>query len=1072
MGAGQAGSVLARAVGSVLGIALLGAGAPYLLWQATAAVGPDGLDAMAHLLSRQDTADAVLLVILAVGWLAWITFAVALLVEVPAQVRGRRAVRLPGLRLSQQAAGVLVTGVLAVLSSTAVASAAPSPGPAATAEAEPGPSQVTSGSSATAERGHEAEGTEQADEGPRARPTFTVRDTRPAQSLWSIAEELYGDGAQFTRIAELNEGRVMVDGSRFVSAGDIRPGWELLLPEDEGGEGRGSHAPSGERGAPRAVTVAPGDTLSKIAEDKLGEADRYPEIFDLNRGARTPQGQRLTDADQIVPGQRLVLPSDGEQPSRQNPPAPPKESAPRPPAEKDERKPDDAKPTPAPSRTEAASPAPSTSTTTPESPRPSTGTTVQPEATPAAVRTAAGVTALTAAVVVAGLAVRRRLQQRRRKPGESIAMAPEASTTEQRLVEDAEPAAVTALDTALRSMARAAGDAGIDVPALKAAMVTRRTIRVLPLDPGEPVKPFTAEPEGSWWSLAPGAELLTAEDAAATPCPYPGLVTLGADGERSIVLLNLPSSDVVLLSGSATEVREVCTSLVLEVAMSPWAEQAEVLAVGFGRELPRLMPTARLRHVPDAAAAARDLGEWLLERHQSPGAEHESWLLVCADSVTSDEAWQLAEALAAAPEGKVAMVLPASCGAVFPRGQVWDAAPDVEQLIEDVEKDLVLQRMSSPDYQDLLSALSATTEPAEPAEAPWDQVVDEPAEDTAAEGRPENVAEDGAGEPNGNRPFPALVKAAADPAPDGDTAQPPTGPELPPTLVENDEVEVEPSSDASADVEPASASRTAEKADAPAEPQLRVMGTVELTGLETTSRAPKLAALAALLFFRPGRDPETLCEAMGPNEPWSPATLNQRVRELRNRLGSDPDGNPYVLRRSGKDSPYALSPALTCDWAWFEERAAAGLAADGSEGLPELESALSLVRGRPLAGRDFGWALPQQQRMISRIIDIAHCVAVLRTVPGRHQNLDAARHAIMIGLEVESTAELLYRDWMRTEHEAGNRHGLRTAITRAQQAARRLDCALEPETEELIASLTQDSARPADSARTSGRAFV
>lgn len=110
--------------------------------------------------------------------------------------------------------------------------------------------------------------------------------------------------------------------------------------------------------------------------------------------------------------------------------------------------------------------------------------------------------------------------------------------------------------------------------------------------------------------------------------------------------------------------------------------------------------------------------------------------------------------------------------------------------------------------------------------------------------------------------------------------------------------------------------------------------------------------------------------------------------------------------------------------------------------------------------------------MISRIIDIAHCVAVLRTVPGRHQDLDAARHAIMIGLEVESTAELLYRDWMRTEHEAGNRHGLRTAITRAQQAARRLDCALEPETEELIASLTQDSAKPADRPRTPGRAFV
>ena len=48
-------------------------------------------------------------------------------------------------------------------------------------------------------------------------------------------------------------------------------------------------------------TVKAGDTLSKIAKDKLGDANAYHEIFNANR-------DQLSDPDKIKPGQVLKLP--------------------------------------------------------------------------------------------------------------------------------------------------------------------------------------------------------------------------------------------------------------------------------------------------------------------------------------------------------------------------------------------------------------------------------------------------------------------------------------------------------------------------------------------------------------------------------------------------------------------------------------------------------------------------------------------------------------------------------------------------------------------------------------------
>jgi hypothetical protein len=231
-----------------------------------------------------------------------------------------------------------------------------------------------------------------------------------------------------------------------------------------------------------------------------------------------------------------------------------------------------------------------------------------------------------------------------------------------------------------------------------------------------------------------------------------------------------------------------------------------------------------------------------------------------------------------------------------------------------------------------------------------------------------------------------------------------------------------------------------------------VLGPVDVDGLGRTGHGPRTAQLAALLYFRPGRTADVLCADMDPISPWSHATLNARLQGLRRALGNDPDGNPYVPRRSNGDTPYTLAAGVHCDWPRFVRLAEHALP-HGPAGLPALEEALSLVRGRPFGNRAPAWAEPHQQEMITRIVDVAHAVATHRTHKGPHHDLAAARKAIATGLDVDDAAELLYRDWLMIEHAAGNRPGLHAVITRVQAVNRALDCPMEIETEQLIHEL-------------------
>ncbi|WP_231934680.1 LysM peptidoglycan-binding domain-containing protein [Micromonospora viridifaciens] len=78
-------------------------------------------------------------------------------------------------------------------------------------------------------------------------------------------------------------------------------------------------------------TVERHDTLSKVAKQWLGDADRWPEICRLNKHRHFPRvGGTLRDCDLIYPGWELRLPADARPPADATPATPPAPPTPPP----------------------------------------------------------------------------------------------------------------------------------------------------------------------------------------------------------------------------------------------------------------------------------------------------------------------------------------------------------------------------------------------------------------------------------------------------------------------------------------------------------------------------------------------------------------------------------------------------------------------------------------------------------------------------------------------------------------------------------------------------------------------
>lgn len=1054
-------SIRQRLTGLVAILALVGivAGLPALLLTIGANPIPTtlpGWNDLVGTLTAPDDGSVVIYLFTVAAWLAWAFLAVSIVVEVISRIRGIRAPQLPGLRLPQGAArGLVGAAALLFVTTPLIAHAQPADRiPTETHHQQPATTRLAA---------HPAgDGTEEHDEQKR---THVVQ---AGESLWSIAEKYLGDGDRYREIAKPNYGRPQADGHHLTRQHWLNEGWVLELPDRHTDRDRQPQNDAAKNATTR--TVREGDTLWSIAEETLGDGNRYPAIFKASRHVEQPGGYRITDPDEISAGWTVVIPDrkDTKAPDKRDDnttktseqadtdlnPATDRQQQERP---SPERRPSQPRATADPSAsappvtTAPATTAPTQTPATQTAP-PAAGDTAddtaaadsQDEAYP--VRTAAGVGSLLAAGVIGLVAARRVRQQRHRRQGARLPMPePAAAHTEQQLRAAADPLSVETVDIALRELARGCAATGQPLPAVRAARLTPDQFDLYLAEDAELPEPWTGTVDATVWTLTPDSVGdLDPRTVADVPAPYPALVTIGHDTEDGHVFLDLEHIAALNLAGDRDTSHEILAAIAIELATSTWADDLQVTLVGAYPELEDALQTGRIRYVPtidrvlDELRQRADQDRAALHAASTPdlrharvtGAAPDSWnpeIVLIAGPLTDRHRSQLADLLDTLPRVAIAAVT-----TEIPLGE-WrldkiTAGRDTA-ILEPVGLTVRPQRVDADSYAHILDMVATAND--DPTPAPTDR---EPDPGSPPPPEPVNIDD------HRQRP------AAPDEEPDtatvadaSDAASTDTTDSVDPRPHDLD-VGVEEPAEESADVQELPRAR----------PIIRVLGPVDLENaagtVEQTKRA-RLLEYAAYLASNPGATPSSIDDAIWPNRA-SQDNLNTRntaTSKLRKWLGENAAGEPYLPRHS-----YTYADEVDYDWTQFNQLVGANPATASTQ---HLERALALVRGRPYDGvhpRRYSWAEPLRQEMISAVVDAAYELAHRRLMDGRWR---AAEEAVVTGLSLEPGIERLWRLRILAAHEARNRRSEQEAIDRMLIITDELGGDLEPETEQLLAAL-------------------
>lgn len=595
------------------------AGVPATLVAIGATAVPDQLptlDQVTTALTSRDDGTLTLRVLAVLAWAAWAFLAGTIALEVLSRVRGVTAPHLPGLALPQSAARALVGAAVllfvagpSVALPTVAAAPAAAAAPAWTAATTPTQPATLSARQATAP--------------PQVTPTAAAASTDPTrthtvtrgESLWSIAAAELGDGHRWRELADLNPGK---PGPQWT----IHPGTRLRLPAAE-------HHPPGTTQQPsngRTHTVMAGDTLSQIAQDRLGDAEKYPDIFEASRHTRQADGRQLSDPDLIYPGWQLTIPSPTARTTAPPPtatPPPPVPDTPEPGTQRTGAKPADpgppASPAPngrtAPGVTGRAAPAPGV--TAAPSPAPATtgdrgnaATTTSPDdaeaGAPWLVAGLVGAPVLVASMWML-LRQRRAVQFRHRRPGRTIATPPPVLAPIEKTLATLAPAAqptVEFVDAVLRHLACERAAAALPMPGVAAVEIGRHDLTLHLHAPAQLAPPWTNLGGRTRWCLPAGTDPADLSDLVPDqPAPYPLLVTIGTSDTGHLWLLNC--EDLTLtLTGDPTYADDFARYLAAEIACNPWSAWVTLDCVGVAADVAPLNPDRIRPHSTETDPAA------------------------------------------------------------------------------------------------------------------------------------------------------------------------------------------------------------------------------------------------------------------------------------------------------------------------------------------------------------------------------------------------------------------------------------------------------------------------------------
>lgn len=966
------------------------------------------------------TSDTVVGAIVALGWFAWAQMTVCILIEAVSAIRhgadylaGATA---PRVRLAapgqQELARLLVASVAAL-------------GIGATAVVTTGGAAIYSSTTTTAPAHAETNASihpaTAAPPGVRHSGPASMVTTTTNTTAWRLAETHLGDGTHWRQILDLNRGARLHDGTTF-SAGTqtIPAGSTLRLPTGANqhvGRAEPTAATEAQKTAP--YTVAPGDTLWDISEDKLGDPSRYPELYEASKDTLQPGGEHLTDPDLIKPGWRITIPgartrqphsddyknsSQAEKPTADTGPDPVPEAG----------RTSQTMPTEEPTlQGETTPPAPAE--TAPDAVNsPKADGHDEEEITdqdnlltaPWALAGLTGAGVLLASGLLLGLRQRRRAQFRNRHPGRTIAAGgPELAPAEKTITASGAlgEAALEYLDSALRRLAGAAHANRSVMPAVAAVEIdiTRNDTGRLTLhlsEPGDLPDPWQPTPDRLHWHISTSLPVddLGPISAEADP-PYPLLVTIGQADTGELWLLNCEDLGILTLAGDLGRCRDFARHLVAQLAVNPWSEAVTVDCVGIAAEAQPLGTAIRYHTAPaDAADAVDDtLAAAVAMIDRATGhdtdvatartgqADDDLWpsrlLILDTESAESEHLGALLE-LVDTHVGHSATAIVLIGHQPHTPGTSLQVTAEGRVVLEQAGLDLVAVGLTTEETHGI-GLIYAQSEVADDIPVPVDR--------TASDG-PETYA-DQAGALRHEHTLPRD-------APECHLAEPTT------SLLDGDNEEyltkaavVPEDLDALAPKVPASIRSQVENSDPALDrdvadwfdensprAKISLLGPVlvRTRGKPLAKNRPFYTELAAYLWLHPnGVTRDQVVTAFG----TAPDSVRKRMNPLRDWLGTNPlTGDLYLPRADRTASAlanginvYQLDKKILVDWDLFKRLRERGEARGGNEGRADLDKALELVTGRPLdRTREQGWAwLADEQRhdhyMALGIADVA-----------------------------------------------------------------------------------------------------
>jgi len=786
-----------------------------------------------------------------------------------------------------------------------------------------------------------------------------------------------------------------------------------------------SHRPSPQAEAHRQqferYTVKKGDTLSQIALDHLGDAHRYPAIYQASKQVRQPGGGHLSDPDVIDIGWKLNIPNgegrEKEARSEGKPDKPKVVATPGVPS------PENQSPTPGPERT-----APSeTTATSSEIDAPTSGEHADQQGeigyAPGWLLTGlAGAGALLAGGLWLILQRRRAIQHHHRRPGFATSSPPPATAqVEKTLRHQGRPIAdlVTFVDETLRRLAAAALDSAGRLPPVIAVEVARSSLTVHVADGTDLPEPWRRLDGVSSWTIT------TADDPDSIgelepdgPAPWPHLATLGADDTGHWWLLNLEQFGTLTVTGDVDYTDDLARYVAAELATNPWSRDLEIDLVGVFHEIVGLNPS-RCHHHADRAGIDDSLtaAVEMVDRINRTGtvnaptarvehADDELWMsrILVARHDQSGHVDELTELVGSMPllTGTVVLI-------VDPKGERRTGtelvATSAGRLrIPSLGLDLVGNGLTADEARGCVQLLQAADDlagAAVPTSAglqgePWRQLCDESGrlrDELTSPRNPDGLQ--GPGVSNIPEPDQSVTGIAATTT--EDLAM------LAPTVATDTQAAVE-QADPSLD-----ADLEAWFAPACDRPRLAVLGAMKVrvaAGQEnedTARRRPYYTELVAYLATRPhGATTEEICKAFDTN----PGRVRRDLATVRKWLGNDrASGESYLpaaTQETGRDGHttgrYRLS-GLLYDADLLRRLRVRGQVR-GPEGVDDFMKAMSLVGGTPYGDiRDRGgiWLTDDRddQHLLVAIVDAAHLAASMAMRSGDYAKAKRAAEIAM-----------------------------------------------------------------------------